>query len=65
MMTPERLERCRSVIRWTPNTLVRYFGYDVSLVWAWLNGQAKIPADVGLWIEAVAQAHEAAETLKP
>lgn len=64
-MTPERLERCLSVIRWTPNALARYFGCDVSLVQAWLDGQAKIPADVGSWVEAVAQAHEAAEVLKP
>jgi hypothetical protein len=65
MMTSERLERCLSVIRWTPNTLERYFGCDVLPVRAWLDGQVRIPVDVGSWVEAVAQAHEAAETLKP
>jgi len=64
-MTRERLDQCLTIIRWTPDTLARCFGCDVSLVEAWLNGELEIPSKAAAWIETVAQAHEAAKELKP
>lgn len=64
-MTPERLDECLSLIRWSPDTLARCFGCDVSLVEAWLSGEVEIPMKAGAWIKVLAEAHEAAETLKP
>lgn len=64
-MTPERLDECLSIIRWSPDTLARCFGCDVSLVDAWLSGEVEIPMKAGAWIKVLAESHEAAETLKP
>jgi len=64
-MTPERLDECLSLIRWTPDTLARCFGCDVSLVDAWLTGDLEIPSKAAAWIETVAMHMKAAETIKP
>ncbi len=64
-MTPERLDECLSLIRWSPDTLARCFGCDVSLVDAWLTGEAEVPMKAGAWIEVVAQHHIAFEAEKP
>lgn len=64
-MTPERLDECLSIIRWTPDTLSRCFGCDVSLANAWLAGEAEIPSKAAAWIEVVAQFMEAADGVKP
>lgn len=64
-MSPDRLQECLSIIRWTPDTLARCFECDVSLIEAWLTGEAEIPMKAIAWIEVMAQAHEAAETMKP
>jgi hypothetical protein len=64
-MTPERLEQCLLIIRWTPDTLARCFGCDSSLVEAWLNGEADVPPKAAAWIETVAAYMEIAEGMKP
>lgn len=64
-MTPSRLEECLSIIRWTPDTLARCFGCDLSLVDAWLSSEIEIPAKAAAWIEVLAQTHAMAETDKP
>ncbi|QPC95732.1 hypothetical protein [Mesorhizobium sp. INR15] len=64
-MTPDRLSKCLSIIRWTPSTLARCLGCDVSLVNAWLNDREEIPVKAGAWIETLATIHEKAEMLKP
>jgi hypothetical protein len=64
-MTPERLDECLSIIRWTPETLARCFECDVSLVEAWLSDETEIPPKAAAWIETVAAHMEIAETLKP
>lgn len=64
-MTPDRLGECLSIIRWSPETLARCFGSDVSLIEAWLSGEVEIPMKAGAWIEIVAQHHEAFELTKP
>jgi hypothetical protein len=64
-MTPARLDECLSIIRWTPDTLARCFGCDVSLVDAWLTGELEMPMKAGIWLDLVAQHHEAFEATKP
>lgn len=64
-MTHNRLDECLSIIRWTPDTLARCFGCDVSLIDAWLSGEIEVPAKAAAWIEVLAQAHQVAETVKP
>jgi len=64
-LTPERLSECLTIIRWTPDTLARCFGCDLSLIGAWLDGELEIPPKAGAWIETLALAHGAAEQVKP
>lgn len=64
-MTPERLDECLTILRWTPDTLARCFECDVSLVHAWLSDEAEIPPKASAWIETVAAHMEVAMTLKP
>jgi len=64
-MTPERLEECLTILRWTSDTLARCFECDVSLIEAWLDGDAEIPPKAAAWVETVAMHMEAAETMKP
>ena len=64
-MTPNRLEDCLAIIRWTPDTLARALECDVSLVNAWLDDQEEMPAKTGAWIQTIAQFMEAAEGVKP
>lgn len=64
-MTPKRLDECLSIIRWSPDTLARCFGCDVSLIGAWLDGELEIPPKAAAWIETVVQYHEAFEQEKP
>jgi len=62
---PARLDQCLSIIRWSPDTLARCFGCDLSLIGAWLDGELDIPPKAAAWIETVAMHMEAAEGLKP
>jgi hypothetical protein len=64
-MTPNRLEDCLAIVRWTPDTLARVLECDVSLVNAWLDDQEEVPTKTGAWIETIAQFMEAAEGVKP
>lgn len=64
-MTPERLDECLSIIRWSPDTLARCFECDASLVGAWLDGELEIPPKAAAWIETVAMHMKAAEAIKP
>lgn len=64
-MTPEQLERCLEIIHWTPDTLARVLECDVSLVHAWLNGEAEMPMKASAWIKIVADHHIAFDHTKP
>jgi len=64
-MTPERLDECLSILRWSSETLARCFECDFSLIEAWLDGDAEIPPKAAAWIEMVAANMEVAETMKP
>lgn len=64
-MSPDRLEECLATIRWTPDILARALECDVSLIHAWLDGNAEIPMKTGIWINLVAKHHEAFEATRP
>lgn len=64
-MTPERLDECLATLRWSASTLAQCFECDLSLIEAWLDGEADIPPKAAAWIETVAMHMEAAETMKP
>jgi hypothetical protein len=64
-MTPDRLEESLHIIRWTLDTLATCLDCDVSLIEAWLSGEAEIPTEVGAWIHTLASLHRSAETEKP
>lgn len=64
-MTSDQLAAALHDIRWTPDTLARALGCDVSLIHAWLDGNAEIPMKIGTWIKVVAEHHQAFEQTKP
>lgn len=64
-MTPDDLDRALHTIRWTPDILARALECDVSLVHAWLDGNAELPMKTGAWIKIVAEHHRAFEIEKP
>lgn len=64
-MTPDRLDECLSIIRWSPGTLANCFECDTSLIDAWLIGELEIPPKAAAWIETVAAYMEVAEAMKP
>ena len=64
-MSPDRLEKCLSIIRWAPETLAHALECDVSLIDAWRAGTAEMPSRTAAWIEALAALHEEAETIRP
>lgn len=64
-MTPERLEECLRLVRWTKDTLAQAIDVPSDAVTAWLAGTEMIPRKVGAWIEALCFVHEAAEESKP
>lgn len=64
-MTPDHLDAALHDIRWTPDILARALECDVSLVHAWLDGNADIPMKVGVWIKVIAEHHQAFDQTKP
>lgn len=64
-MTPARLVRCLELLHWHTETLAGALGCDESLTEAWVLGLEEVPMKVGVWLEVLALAYEAAETGKP
>lgn len=64
-MTPDELETALSDIRWTPDTLAQALECHVSLIEAWLSGEAEIPMKAGVWIRVLADAHRTMDKTKP
>lgn len=64
-MTPDQLDDALHAIRWTPDILARALECDVSLVQAWLDGNAEVPMKTAAWIKVVAEHHQAFEQTKP
>ena len=64
-MTPETLQHYLNDIGWTPGILAKKLECHVSLVDAWLTGEAEIPLKAGAWITTLAACHRAAEEGRP
>lgn len=64
-MTPDELDAALHDIRWTPDILARALECDVSLIHAWLDGNAEPPMKTAIWIRQLAEYHQAFENLKP
>jgi hypothetical protein len=64
-MTPEQLDDCLSIIRWSPDTLAQALECDVSLIMAWQEGRQEMPAAAAAWIEMLAILHEKAQVIRP
>lgn len=64
-MTSDQLDAALHDILWTPDILARALECDVSLVHAWLDGNAEIPMKAGVWIKVIAEHHQAFEQTKP
>ncbi len=63
-MTPQRFSECLLHIRWTPINLASALQCDLSWVEALEVGNEEVPKELGEWLEALAQAHEALPPLK-
>ncbi len=64
-MTPDQIDSALHDIRWTPDILARALGCDVSLIHAWLDGNAEPPMKTEIWIRQLAEMHQAFEAIKP
>lgn len=64
-MTPAQISEALDMIRWTPDTLARALECDVSLIHAWLDGNAEPPMKTEIWIRQLAEMHLAFENIKP
>ncbi len=59
-MTPARFNECLLHIRWTPINLASALQWDLSWVEALEAGNVEVPAGLAVWLETLAQCHEAA-----
>lgn len=64
-MTSERFIECLEALYWSNDRLAKILSCDEGLVEAWALGFEEIPPELGAWLEALAQAHEAIEAYKP
>jgi hypothetical protein len=58
-MTPERLDQCLRVIRWTPLNIASALQWDLSWIEALETGNEEVPAGLASWLEVLALSHEA------
>jgi len=57
-VTPDRFRSCLGAIGWSQRHLADILGKDERQVRRWASGQYTVPADVGEWLERLAQCHE-------
>lgn len=57
-MTPDRLRDVLALLRWSQRGLSDALECDDRLVRRWASGDASVPPDVAVWLEALAAAHE-------
>lgn len=60
-MKPDQLNHCLLDIGWSAEILAQKLECHVSLVEAWLSGEAEIPPKAAAWMTALASCHRAAE----
>ncbi|WP_223217378.1 hypothetical protein [Rhizobium cauense] len=58
-MTPERFSECLLHIRWTQINIASALQCELSWIEALEAGNEEIPSGLAVWLEALAQAHEA------
>jgi hypothetical protein len=58
-MTPARFNECLEHLHWSTETLAGILGCDESLTEAYSLGLEEVPLKLGVWVEVLAQAHEA------
>jgi hypothetical protein len=58
-MTPKRFVEALDCIHWTPSQVSHLLGCSNELVEAWASGKEEVPRQIGAWLEALAEAHEA------
>lgn len=64
-MTRDRFLECLEALHWTTETLAEALECDESLTEAWALGLAEVPMKAGVWLNMLAQVHEAMEERKP
>ncbi|HEV7345501.1 MAG TPA: hypothetical protein VGN60_07695 [Devosia sp.] len=64
-MTPARFNQALEALHWSTETLAGILGCDESLTAAYSMGLTEVPMKLGVWLEVLAQAHEAAEHGRP
>lgn len=57
-MTPTRLTECLDALNWSNLRLAKRTGWSEGAVRQWEAGKVRIPQDVAVWLERVAQFHE-------
>lgn len=64
-MNPDQLNHCLLDIGWSGEILAQKLECHVSLVEAWLSGEAEIPPKAAAWLTTLAACHRAAEEGRP
>lgn len=64
-MTPARFNECLEHLHWSTETLAGILGCDESLTEAYSMGLVEVPLKLGVWLDVLALAHEAAESNRP
>ena len=59
-MTSTRFRECLDALHWTQRGLARILGRPEGTVRQWARGAVRIPTDVAIWLDWLAQAHAAA-----
>ena len=60
LMTKERFNECLELLYWSQIDLAAILECDVFLTNAWSNGLEPVPADIAIWLEKLAKAHDKA-----
>ena len=59
-MTPTEFRACLDALHWTQRGLARILNRSEGTVRQWARGAVRIPTDVAIWLDWLAQAHVAA-----
>ena len=53
-MTPTRLNKCLTILRWSNITTASAFDVSPRTVRAWLSGRDPVPEKIAAWLEKMA-----------
>ncbi len=57
-MTPTRLDKCLTVLRWSNTTAACTLNVSPRTIRAWLSGRDPVPEKIAVWLEKMARFHE-------